>query len=167
VDRHQVVRFPSRFWETPGQELVERPGFLVSSIAPLALRTNIACILKKSRRPGTSHRNPLMEPAALVCSTVPNSPVGVPKLPKPWTRSPGVYSRPVAEGSESGGLLARSESAIAPACDSGGLGALLSLGIDLVVREVIFHFDCFFPRGHSSALHCDVHFPDYRYSTGS
>ena len=55
-------------------------------------------------------------------------------------------------------FLARSESGVAPGYDRGGWEALCSLGIDLVVRGVIFH--CFFPRRHSSALHCDVHFPE-------
>jgi hypothetical protein len=79
-------------------------------------------------------------------------------LPEPSTRSPGFSSWSVAEGSASGGFLARSESGVAPGYDRGGWEALCSLGIDLVVRGVIFH--CFFPRGHSSALHCDVHFPE-------
>ena len=37
---------------------------------------------------------------------------------------PGVNSWPVAEGSESDGLLARSESGVAPGYDKGGCGAL-------------------------------------------
>ena len=69
-------------------------------------------------------------------------PVGVPKLPKPSTRSPGVDSRPVAGGSESGGLLARSESGVAPRCDRGGWGTLRSLGVSLLVR-LIFHYPPF------------------------
>jgi hypothetical protein len=43
----------------------------------------------------------------------------------------------VAEGSESGGLLARSESGIAPACDKGGWGELRSLGTGLLVLWLI------------------------------
>jgi hypothetical protein len=39
----------------------------------------------------------------------------------------------VAEGSESGGLFARSESAGAPARDRGGWGAVRSLGIGLLI----------------------------------
>ena len=68
---------------------------------------------------------------------VPNSPVGFPKVPKPSTRSPGVNSWPVAEGSGSSGLWARSESGIAPACDRGGWGALRSLSIGLLVLWLI------------------------------
>jgi hypothetical protein len=63
--------------------------------------------------------------SSLNCSTVPISPVGFPKLPKPSTRPPGLSSWPVAEGSESGGLLARSESGIAPARERGGWGVLV------------------------------------------
>jgi hypothetical protein len=66
-------------------------------------------------------------------STVPNSPVGFPKLPKSSTRSPGVSSWSVAEDSESGGLLARPESGVAPGRDCCGCGALRSLGIGLLI----------------------------------
>jgi hypothetical protein len=48
--------------------------------------------------------------SSLARSTVPNSPVGFPKLPKPSTRSPGIGPWSVAEGSASTGFLARSES---------------------------------------------------------
>src|SRR5216684_3228717 len=90
-------------------------------------------------RPSRSHLTTAS--CSLVRSTVPNSPFGFPKLPKPSTRSPGLSSWPVAEGSESGGLLARSESGIAPACDRGGWGALRSLGIGLwVARVIVFLF---------------------------
>src|ERR1700675_4522881 len=99
-------------------------------------------------RPSSSHLTTAS--SSLARSTVPNSPVGFPKLPKPSTRSPGVNSTPVAEGSESGGLLARSESGIAPACDRGGWEALRSLGIGLLVIGVIVH--CFLPRGPRSPL---------------
>jgi hypothetical protein len=74
---------------------------------------------------------------SLARSTVPISPVGFPKLPKPSTRSPGVNSWPVAGASESGGLLARSESGIAPAYDRGGWEALRSLAIGLLVPCII------------------------------
>jgi hypothetical protein len=47
-------------------------------------------------------------------------------------------------GSESGGLLARFESGIAPACESGGWGALRSFGIRLLAAWVIVFS---FPRG--------------------
>jgi hypothetical protein len=90
--------------------------------------------------------------SSLARSTVPNSPIGFPKLPKPSTRSPGVNFSPVAEGSESGGLLARSESGIAPACDKGGWGELRSLGTGLLVLWLI---SVFFPGGLISALRCD------------
>jgi hypothetical protein len=82
--------------------------------------------------------------SSLACSTVPNSPVGFPKSPKPSTRSPGFSSWSVAEGSESGGLLARSESGVAPGRDRGGCGALCSLGLLLLVIWIIFH--CFFTK---------------------
>ena len=71
--------------------------------------------------------------SSLACSTVPNSPVGFPKLPKPSTRSPGFSSWSFAGGSERRGFLARSESVAAPGYDSGGCGALRSLGIGLLV----------------------------------
>src|ERR1700677_3453788 len=77
-------------------------------------------------RPSSSHLTTAS--SSLARSTVPNSPFGFPKLPKPSTRSPGVNSWPVTEASESGGLLARSESGIAPACDRGGWEALRSSG---------------------------------------
>src|ERR1700683_3104394 len=82
-------------------------------------------------RPSSSHLTTAS--SSLARSTVPNSPVGFPKLPGPSRRSPGFSSPSVAEGSESGGLLARSESGIAPACDSGGWGALGSLGVGLLI----------------------------------
>jgi hypothetical protein len=77
--------------------------------------------------------------SSLVCSTVPNSPVGFPKLAKPSTRSPGFSSESGARGWRSGGLLARSASAAAPACDRGGSGALRSLDVRLFMR-LIFHY---------------------------
>jgi hypothetical protein len=91
-------------------------------------------------RPSSSHLTTAS--SSLACLTVPNSPVGFPKLPRPSTRSPGINSWSVAAGSESGGLLARSESGIAPACDKGGWGALRSLGVGLLVRRVIAVFPC-------------------------
>jgi hypothetical protein len=103
-------------------------------------------------RPSSSHLTTAS--SSLARSTVPNSPVGFPKLPKPSTRSPGINSWPVAEGSESGGLLARSLSGIAPACDRGGWGALRSLGIGLLVLRLI---SCFFPTGQGSAFAATVH----------
>ncbi len=57
--------------------------------------------------------------------------------PKPSTRSPGFSSSPVADGSASGGLLARSESAVAPRCDRGGCGDLRSLRVSFLVLRVI------------------------------
>jgi hypothetical protein len=50
------------------------------------------------------------------------------KLPKPSTRSPGFSSWSVADGSESAGLLARSESAVA----RGGTGAVGELWAECV-----------------------------------
>src|SRR6202167_6642548 len=87
-------------------------------------------------RPSSSHFTSAS--SSLVCSTVPNSPVGFPKLAKPSTRSPGFSSESGAEGWTSGGLLARSASAGAPACDNGGCGALRSFGVSLLIR-LIFH----------------------------
>ena len=106
-------------------------------------------------RPASSHWTTAS--SSLACSTVPNSPVGFPKLPKPSTRSPGFRSWSFAGGSARRGFLARSESAAAPGYDSGGCGALCSLGIGLFVIWVIVH--CFFPRGQSSALRCDCSSP--------
>jgi len=98
-------------------------------------------------RPSPSHLTTAS--SSLVRSTVPNSPFGFPKLPKPSTRSPGLSPWQLAEGSESGGLLARSESGIDPACDRGGWGALRSLGIGLLVARVIVFS---FLRGRRIAL---------------
>ena len=86
-------------------------------------------------RPSSSHLTTAS--SSFACSTVPNSPFGFPKLPKPSTRSPGFSSWSVAEGPASGGLLARSESAVAPGYDRGGWEALRSLGIGLLVIGVI------------------------------
>jgi hypothetical protein len=58
--------------------------------------------------------------SSLACSTVPNSPVGFSNVPKPSTRSPRFSSWSVAEGSASGGFLARSDSGVAPGYDRGG-----------------------------------------------
>src|SRR5579872_1823618 len=58
--------------------------------------------------------------SSLVRSTVPISPVGFPKLPKASTRSPGLSSSLLADGSASGGFLARSTSGVAPWYDKGG-----------------------------------------------
>ena len=66
-----------------------------------------------------------------------------------------------AAGSESGGLLARSESGIAPACDKGGWGALRSLGVALLVRWVT----AFFHVAGGSHFRTTVHRLD-RYSIG-
>jgi hypothetical protein len=88
-------------------------------------------------RPSSSHFTSAS--SSFVCSTVPNSPVGFPKLAKPSTRSPGFSSESGAEGWTSGGLLARSASAGAPACDRGGCGALRSFGVSLLIR-LIFHY---------------------------
>jgi hypothetical protein len=85
-------------------------------------------------RPASSHFTSAS--SSLVCSTVPNSPVDFPKLAKPSTRSPGFSSESEAEGWTSGGLLARSESAGAPACDRGGCGALRSFGVSLLIRLI-------------------------------
>ena len=114
-------------------------------------------------RPSSSHLTSAS--SSFVCSTEPNSPVGCPKWPTPSTRSPG-FSSSVARRSPSGGFLARSESGVAPGYDRGAWGALRSLGIDLVVGGVIFHFHCFFPKRPQQRLHCDV-FILNRYSVGS
>src|SRR5579872_5294383 len=98
--------------------------------------------LVNSYRPSSSHLT--RASSSLTCRTVPNSPVGIPKSPKPSTRSPGLKSRPGLEGSTSGGFLARSESGGAPRCDNGGWGALRSLGVGLLLlRYISTHF---FPR---------------------
>ncbi len=97
-------------------------------------------------RPSLSHLTTAS--SSFVRSTVPNSPVGLPKFPRPSTRSPGFRGSPVAEGSASGGLLARSESGTAPRCDSGGWGALRSFRTGRFVASVIFDcFLCFFASG--------------------
>jgi len=100
--------------------------------------------------------------SSLVCSTVPNSPVGFPKSAKPSTRSPGFSSESGAEGWTSGGLLARSESAGAPACERGGCGALRSLGVSLLIR-LILH--C--PRSLPSPVHLLVKYEDRLGTYGS
>jgi hypothetical protein len=78
--------------------------------------------------------------SSLACSTVPNSPVGFPKLRKPSTRSPEFSSWSVAEGSASGGFLARSESGVAPGYGRGGWGSFVQFGYPgqraRVVREL-------------------------------
>jgi hypothetical protein len=76
---------------------------------------------------------------------VPNSPVGVPKLPRCSTRSPGFSPDSGGNGWTSEGFLARSESWVAPGCDSGGCGAVRSLGIVWVL------FIGFHERTHGSA----------------
>ena len=90
-------------------------------------------------RPSSSHLT--RASSSLTCRTVPNSPVGIPKSPRPSTRSPGLKSRPGPEGSTSGGFFARSESGGAPRCNNGGWGALRSLGVGLLLlRGVSTHF---------------------------
>lgn len=98
-------------------------------------------------RPLSSHLTTAS--SSLARSTVPNTPFGFPKSPKPSTRSPGISSWLVAGGSESGGLLARCESGIAPACDRGGSGALRSLGIGFLMPWFIAFSS---PRGRSTGL---------------
>ena len=73
-------------------------------------------------RPSSSHLTTAS--SSFVRSTVPISPVGFPKLPKPSTRSPGFSSSSVAGGVTSGGRLARSESGVAPELERGDCGAL-------------------------------------------
>ena len=111
-------------------------------------------------RPSPSHFTSAS--SSFVCSTVPNSPVGFPKLPKPSTRSPGFSSESGAEGWTSGGLLARSESAGAPACERGGCGALRSLGVSLLIG-LILHY----PRGLPSPVHLLVKYEDRLGTHGS
>src|ERR1019366_5349344 len=82
-------------------------------------------------RPSSSHLTTAS--SSLACSTVPNSPVGFPKLPNPSTRSPGLSSWSVAGGSASGGFLARSESGVAPGCDRGGWGDLSEVVGDTLI----------------------------------
>jgi hypothetical protein len=60
----------------------------------------------------------------------------------------GIQFRVGAEGWTSGGLLARSASAGAPAYDRGGCGALRSFGVGLLIR-LIFHY----PQGFASPVH--------------
>ena len=87
-------------------------------------------------RPSSSHLTTAS--SSFVRSTVPISPVGLPKFPKPSTRSPGFISWSVERGAPSGGRLARSESAVAPGCGKGGWGGLRSLGVDLLLMRAIF-----------------------------
>jgi hypothetical protein len=110
-------------------------------------------------RPSSSHFTTAS--SSFVCSTVPNSPVGFPKLAKPMTRSPGFSSSSGAGGWTSGGLLARSASAVAPACNSGGCGALRSFGVSPLLR-LIFHY----PRGFAAPVHPRLH-RAYRWKDGS
>src|SRR5579872_2062670 len=92
-------------------------------------------------RPSSSHLTTAS--SSLACSTVPNSPVGFPKFPKPSTRSPGFTSGLVAD-SASDGFFARSASGVAPRYARGGCGALRSSGIGFSVVWAIFRF--LFPR---------------------
>jgi hypothetical protein len=87
-------------------------------------------------RPSLSHFTSAS--SSFVCSTVPNSPVGFPKLANPSTRSPG-FSSESGAGCTSGGRLARSASEGAPACDRGGCGDLRSFGVGLLIW-LTFHF---------------------------
>ena len=66
-------------------------------------------------------------------------------------------------GSASGGFLARSESGIDPRCDKGGWGALRSLGIGLLVIEVIFVL--FLSKSPEQLPRCQL-FCSNRYSIG-
>lgn len=75
-------------------------------------------------RPSPSHFTTAA--SSLVCSTVPTSPVGFPKLPRPSTRSPGLSCVSLAGGSVSRGLFALSASGAEPGWDKGGWGALRS-----------------------------------------
>lgn len=113
-------------------------------------------------RPSSSHLT--IASSSLACSTVPNAPVGFPKLPKPSTRSPGFNSWLVIAASASGGFLARSESGVAPACARGGWGALRNLGIGLLVIWLIF--ERFLSERQTPPLAARVH-RLYRYSIGS
>src|ERR1700687_5565020 len=110
-------------------------------------------------RPSSSHLTTAS--SSLACSTVPNSPVGVPKLPKPSTRSPGLSSWPVAAGSASGGFLARSQSGVAPGYDSGGWGALCRFFIGLLVIWVILIIS--FQEARAATFAATLHLLD-RYS---
>src|ERR1700689_5207075 len=101
----------------------------------------VAC----ARHHPTLRRRPLRSSVQLY----PTSPVGIPKLPKPSTRSPGLSSSPVANGSASGGLLARSESGVAPRYDRGGSGDLRGVGIGFLIPWVIVFS---LPRGQKIAL---------------
>jgi hypothetical protein len=71
--------------------------------------------------------------SSFVLTTVPNPPVGFPKSPRPMTRSPGFSSESGAGGWSSGGRLARSASAVAPAYDRGGCGDLRSFRVSLLI----------------------------------
>src|ERR1700729_1299984 len=104
--------------QTQSQTLVAGPTFLSHGWHSLV-------------RPSSSHLTTASSSFAF--STVPNSPVATPKLPKPSTRSPGLSSESVAAGAASRGFLARSESGVAPGCDKGGWEALRSFGVALIV----------------------------------
>jgi len=113
-------------------------------------------------RPSSSHLT--IASSSFACSTVPNAPVGFPKLPKPSPRSPGFNSWSVVAASASGGFLARSESGTAPACARGGWGALRNLGIGLLVIWLIF--DRFLSGRRAPPLAAWAHRFD-KYSIGS
>ena len=88
-------------------------------------------------RPSSSHLTSAS--SSFTCRTVPNSPVGIPKSPKPSTRSPGLKSRPAPAGSTSAGFLARSESGGAPRCDNGGWASSTQSGCRLIALAIHIH----------------------------
>jgi hypothetical protein len=133
-------------------DYIDKPTAIEPIRLPVELHRLCTFRLAKSMNPITNFLKPRLAQShttvviplykrvvSLVCSTVPNSPVGFPKLAKPSTRSPGFSSESGAVDWTSGGLLARSESAVAPACDRGCCGALCSFDIRLLIR-LMFHY---------------------------
>ncbi len=158
VLKHKVIEFtglltpaPTRLGPTSSEHRCSIPPTLSARSMHLFGHTFLSHGWWSLMRPASSHLT--IASSSLVCSTVPNSPVGFPKLPNPSTRSPGFRFWSFAGGSARRGFLARSQSEAAPGYDSGGCGAFRSLDIGLSVIWVIIH--CFFPRGQSSALRRD------------
>jgi hypothetical protein len=130
---HPLSKFRAEL-DQLAEHFVDLPGLF--STLPVFLREGWCTLTQPSSSHFTSASSSFDR------RTVPNSPFGRPKSPKPSTRSPRVNSSSLAGGCESGGLLARSESGVAPRWDNGGSGTLGSLDIDLrVIRDI---FECCF-----------------------
>jgi hypothetical protein len=112
-------------------------------------------------RPSSSHLTTAS--CSFVCSTVPNCPVGIPKLPKPSTRSPGLSSESEGEGSARRGFLARSESGAAPLRDRRRLGRLAQFGYRFIAMS---HFRLFFRRTSTKCPSQQLFVSSIDYSVG-